>query len=228
MKILVVEDEPTLRETLKANLENQCFAVDVAEDAEKGSYLGRTNDYDVILLDYLMPKGTGKIVCEEVRKAGKSAYIIMLTVKPDTEAKIDALNSGADDYLVKPYSFDELLARIRAMLRRPKVVTADILTYEDLSLNTRSFTVTRGTKEIYLTRKEFMLLEYLLRNQGAVASRGMLIEHVWDSNLDAFSNTIESHILSLRRKLDRRNRPSLIQTVPGRGYKIGTMKLQPA
>lgn len=221
MRILVIEDDANLRETLKSSLEAQCYAVDVAEDAEKGSYLARTNEYDTILLDYVLPKGNGLDVCKEIRKAGKSSYVIMLTVQSEIGPKVDVLNAGADDYLTKPYSFEELLARIRAVHRRPKPLVAEVLVHEDLELDTRSYTVTRNDKEIYLTRKEFMLLEYLLRNKGNVVSRAMLSEHVWDSSLDAFSNTIESHILTLRRKIDKKNRPSMIRTVPGRGYKIG-------
>jgi len=221
MRILVIEDDVNLRETLRASLEAQCFAVDVAEDAEKGSYLARTNEYDTILLDFMLPKGNGLEVCREIRKAGKSSYVIMLSVQSEIGTKVDVLNAGADDYLTKPYSFEELLARIRAVHRRPKALAAEVLIYEDLQLDTRSYTVLRHGKEIYLTRKEFMLLEYLLRNIGNVVSRAMLGEHVWDSGLDAFSNTIESHILTLRRKIDKKGKLSMIRTVPGRGYKIG-------
>lgn len=220
MRILIVEDESSLRETLQATLEAELFAVDVAEDAEKGSFLARTNDYDLILLDYFLPKGNGRMICDEIRKSGKAAYIILLTVKTDIETKVELLNHGADDYVVKPFLFEELLARIRAISRRPRMMTSEILCHHDLRLDIRNCKLLRGQKEIYLTRKEFMLLEHLLRHKGMVVSRSMLIEHVWDSHLDPFSNTIESHVLSLRRKIDRKNRPSMIQTVPGRGYRM--------
>jgi DNA-binding response OmpR family regulator len=144
----------------------------------------------------------------------------MLTVRTEIENKIDLLNLGADDYLTKPCSFDELVARIRALLRRPKTTQGEVLQYKDIRLNANAQTVTRGNKEIYLTRKEFMLLEYFLRNQGVVVSRTALAEHVWDAELDIFSNTIEAHILNLRRKIERKGVAKVIVTVPGRGYKI--------
>ncbi len=221
MRILLIEDDIDLRETLRSQLEAECFAVDTAEDAEQGSFLGRTNEYDVILLDNMLPKGSGRQVCEEIRKSGKSTHIIMLSVQADTSTKVDLLNLGADDYLGKPYSFQELLARIRAVLRHNPTLEPDVLSYEDLRLDVQSNMVRRGQREIYLTRKEFMLLECLLRRQGTIVTRAMLSENVWDSSLDSFSNTIESHILSLRRKIEQKNRSRLILTVPGRGYRIG-------
>jgi DNA-binding response OmpR family regulator len=228
MRILIIEDQEDLREALQSGLEAKCFSVDVAEDGEHGSFLARTNDYDVILLDYMLPKANGKQVCEEIRKAGRAAYIIMLTVRSEVEDKIDRLNTGADDYLTKPYSFDELFARIGAVLRRPKPVLNETLVCGDLQLSTSSCSVKRAGEDIYLTRKEFMLLEYLLRNQGNVVTRVMLAEHVWNSNLDPFSNTIESHILTLRRKLNPKDTASVIQTVSGRGYKIVAPDPEPA
>jgi two-component system copper resistance phosphate regulon response regulator CusR len=219
MKILIVEDDASVRNALKKALEAECFAVDVAEDGEKGSFLARTNTYDMVILDYLLPKKNGRQICEEIRKAEKNMPVLLLSVQSEVEDKVTALNLGADDYLTKPFSYDELMARVRALLRRPAQLKSEVLTFDDLSLDIRGQKVTRGRQEVYLTRKEFMLLEYLLRNQGSVVSRAMLIDHVWDSSIDTFSNTIESHILSLRKKIEKPKR-KIIQTVPGRGYKI--------
>jgi len=220
MRILVVEDQLEISNLLKFSLEAECFSVDVAEDGEKGSVLGRTNDYDVIILDNLMPKKTGLEVCQEIRRRGKTTPILVLSVKSDVATKVQLLNAGADDYLIKPFSLEELMARIRALLRRPDQVKDDVLHAKDVTLDAKKQIVTSGGKEVYLTRKEFMLLEYLMRNRGTVLSRGMIMEHVWDMNADPFSNTIESHILSLRRKIDAGKKEKLIHTIPGRGYKI--------
>ena len=221
MRILVVDDEPEICTLLRRALTQHSFSVDVAQDGDKASSLARTNDYDAIILDNILPKKMGLQVCREIRAAGKTVPILMLSAIPESAVKVQLLDAGADDYLSKPFSMDELLARIRALLRRPKQISEDILTFADLILNTKAHTVYCAKKEIHLTPKEFMLLEYLLRNKGAVTTRSMILEHVWDMDTDPFSNTIESHILSLRRKLDGNCKGSLIQTVPGVGYKIG-------
>ena len=202
MRILVVEDEKEIRDYLSTSLKAECFAVDTAEDGAKGSYLASTNDYDLILLDNIMPKKTGQEVCEEIRKEGITIPILILSVKSETTTKVDLLNAGADDYLTKPFSLDELLARMRSLLRRPKEIEKEIYQLDDLTLDDIKHAVTRGEKDIYLTRKEFTLLKYLLKNQDAVLSRGMIMEHVWDMSVDPFSNTIEAHINSLRKKID--------------------------
>jgi DNA-binding response OmpR family regulator len=220
MRLLLIEDDTDISAFLKRSLEQEYFAVDVAEDGEKGSYLARLNDYDVIVLDNVLPIKDGIEVCREIRAGGKSTPILVLSVKSETTRKVELLNAGADDYLTKPFSFEELLARIRALLRRPETLEGDIFTVGDLALDTRRHTVTRGGKAIYLTRKEFMLLEYLMKHPGIVLSRGMLLEHVWDMSMDPFTNTIESHILSLRRKIDAKGKSKLIHTLTGRGYKI--------
>lgn len=221
MRILLVEDEKEISDFLKPCLEAESFVVDLSRDGEKGSFLARTNDYDLVILDISLPKKRGDQVCKEIRENNKNVPIIILTVESETDNKINLLNIGADDYMTKPFSFEELLARIRAILRRPHQIENKILTVNDLTLNTKRYSVKRGSEEIYLTRKEFMLLEYLMKNQGTVLSRGMIMEHVWDINADPFSNTIESHILKLRRKIDHKeNKRKLIRTVPGRGYKI--------
>lgn len=220
MRALIIDDEQNVRDLLAENLRSQCFAVDTASDGTEGSYLARTNTYDIIILDNMLPEKSGTMVCQEIRKTGHTTPILILSALSDTWRKVDLLNSGADDYMIKPFSFEELMARIRALMRRPNDIEGDVLMIDDLILDTKQQSVKREGKGIYLTRKEFMLLEYLMRNLGNVLSRGMIMEHVWDMTSDPFSNTIESHILSLRKKVDTNPDKKLIYTVPGRGYKI--------
>jgi DNA-binding response OmpR family regulator len=224
MRILVIEDEEGISRFLKAGLESEYFAVDVADDGEKGSYLAKTNEYDIIILDNMLPKKNGSQVCEEIRAAGKTTPIIMLSARGEMGIKVELLNKGADDYMTKPFSLEELLARIRALLRRPQQVSSEILEIDDLVLDTKKHIVKRGSKEVYLTRKEFMLLEYLLKHKDSVVSRGMIMEHVWDMNADPFSNTIESHILNVRKKISVKGKKNVIHTLPGIGYKISMVE----
>src|SRR3989344_7066183 len=191
MRILVVEDEQKIAHFLKESLEAEFFAVDIVNDGEQGSYFARVNDYDLIVLDNLLPKKEGLQVCREIREAGKKVPILIISVRTDTFDKVDLLDARADDYLTKPFALEELMARVRALLRRPQELGGDVLEIEDIILNSKSGTVHKGAKEVRLTRKEFMLLHYLMRNAGSVLSRGMILEHVWDMNVDIFSNTIE-------------------------------------
>ncbi len=220
MKILLVEDDESISKVLKNGLETELFAVDVATDGEEGSSMGRSNDYDLIILDFTLPKKNGLEVLADIRVKGKTVPVLVLSIESETDLKVKLLDGGADDYLNKPFSFKELMARIRALLRRPNKIEAEVLSVDDLKLNTKSYTVARGGKDIHLTRKEFMLLELLMKNQGDVISRGMINEHVWDNEADPFSKTIESHILSLRRKINPNGKKHLIETISGRGYKI--------
>ena len=220
MKILVVEDEKEILEFLRKSLEAECYVVDTAEDGEKGSFMARTNEYDLIILDNTMPTKIGQEVCKDVRKDGKNVPILILSVRSETTTKVDLLNAGADDYLTKPFSLDELLARIKALTRRPAKIEDEVLQVEDLVLDAGRHLVKRGEIDIGLTRKEFVLLKYLMKNQGTVLSRSMIMEHVWDMNADPFSNTIESHIVSLRKKVDLEGKKKLIHTINGRGYKM--------
>lgn len=220
MKILIIEDDIKLSGFLKKSFEAEYFAVDVAGDGEEGLYLAKTNDYDLLILDNKLPKKTGPEVCDELRKEGYKKPILILSVKTEPRIKTELLNIGADDYLGKPFSFQELLARVRALLRRPHRIEEEVIKVNGVTLDTKRFVVFCNKKNIYLTRKEFSLLEYLMRNRGIVLSRSMILEHVWDMNADPFSNTIESHIVSLRKKLSQSKQRQLIQTVPGRGYKI--------
>lgn len=224
MKILIIEDEKNIADFLKKSLGTASFVVEIADDGEKGLYAARTNEYDLIVLDNILPKKTGLEVCRELRREGCAIPIIILSVRSEASKKTELLNAGADDYLIKPFSFEELLARIRALLRRPKKIQGEIIKVDDLTLDAQKHAVWRGRKEVYLTRKEFMLLEYLMRNEDIVLSRGMIMEHVWDMHVDPFSNTIEAHILSLRRKIDLPGKKKLIHTVPGIGYKLSLRK----
>ncbi|MCU0679820.1 MAG: response regulator transcription factor [Planctomycetes bacterium] len=220
MRILIIEDDQDVASFIVAGLKAEFFVVDHSDDGEKGSFLARTNDYDIIILDYNLPKMNGLEICQEIRNEGKMVPIIMLTVQSELGDKKELFNAGVDDYLTKPFLFEELLLRIRALLRRPTGLQDEQLTFENLSLNTVTHKVIRENEEIYLTRKEFMLLEYLMRNQGKVMSRSLIMEHVWDINADPFSNTIESHILKLRKKINGKNKKPLIFTIPNRGYKL--------
>ncbi|MDD5084063.1 MAG: response regulator transcription factor [Candidatus Moranbacteria bacterium] len=218
MRILVIEDDESIARFLTLSLEAECFVVDTTTDGEDGSYLARTNEYDVIILDNVLPKKSGREVCAEIRRQGITVPILMLSAVMESNAKVELLDTGADDYLTKPFSLDELLARVRALLRRPKHLLEDILRIDNLSMDVKRHIVTRNDAEIRLTRKEFILLEYLLRNQGVVLSRSSIMDHVWDMHADPFSNTIESHILSVRKKIDSAAEKKLIHTVSGRGY----------
>jgi len=225
MKALLVEDDSSIRNVLRMSLESENFIVDEAEDGEQGSYIGRVNEYDIIILDNMLPKKRGKQVCQEIREAGKHTPIIILSARNEVLEKVDLLQSGADDYITKPFSFEEFMARIATVTRRPKQIASTIYKVGDLFLNSDTHEVTRRDSKIYLTRKEFALLEYLMKQEGKVVSRGTLMEHVWDMNVDPFSNTLEAHIMNLRKKIGSNKRNKLIHTIPGRGYKIGLQNI---
>ena len=220
MRILIIEDDKEISEFLKISLEAESFIVDIFNDGERGSFVARTEEYDLIILDHILPKKDGFQICQEIRQNGKMVPILMLSVKTEIPFKIGLLNLGADDYMTKPFMFEELLARIRVLLRRPVSYKPSLLKIDDLILDPTAQRVTRGRKEIYLTRKEFILLQYMMQNRDRVLSRGMILEHVWNRETDPFSNTIEAHILNLRKKIDTGSR-KLIHTVSGRGYKLG-------
>ncbi len=220
MRILLVEDDVDMREFLKSRLEKKCFAVDAFADGYSALYQAKINEYDLILLDYDLPDTNGYRICADLRASRITIPIIMISATTEVPHKIEGFELGIDDYVTKPFFFDELFARIQAVLRRPKAQEQAILSIDDLSLDTIKQKVTRGTENIYLTRKEFSLLEYLLRNTGNVISRSTLMEHIWDIDANPFSNTIETHILNLRKKIDHTSVHKLIHSVPGRGYKI--------
>jgi DNA-binding response OmpR family regulator len=221
MRILVVEDQKETAATLKRKLEAECYAVDVEHDGEKGFYKARTNDYDLILLDKGLPGKDGSEICSELREYKMTAPILILSAAADIEDKVNLLNCGADDYLTKPYVFSELAARVKALLRRPQTIEGKLLAIDGLSLDRETYTFTFHKRTERLTPKEFMLLEYLMKNAGKVVSRGMILEHVWDSSVDQFSKSIEMHIMNLRRKIDPKDKDAFIRSVPGHGFTVG-------
>ena len=220
MRILIVEDERAVASFVEKGLRAEHFSVDTAADGKKGLWLAKTTDYDLIVLNIRLPEMDGMEVCRELRKAQKTVPILMLSVQSSATDKVEALNSGADDYVSKPFSFEELLARIRALLRREKSITGPRLKVADLELDTVTHKVTRGGVPITLKKKEFELLEYFMRNIGVVLTRSMILEHVWDMNADPFTNTVDVHVQSLRKKIDAGHGRKLIHTVHGSGYKM--------
>ena len=217
MRVLLVEDDPGIVNFLAKGLREQTYAVDVATDGNDALYKAAVNEYDAIILDIMIPGPDGLEVCRELRRSGSNVPIIMLTARDEVGDRVRGLDTGADDYLTKPFSFRELLARMRALLRRSKVIHLDQYTVSDLVIDTRSQTVVRSGIPISLTTKEYALLEYLARNTGKVVGRAEIAQHVWDENYDPFSNVIEVHMNRLRRKLEI-NGPPLIQTRRGAGY----------
>lgn len=216
MRILVIEDEHKIANSIKRGLEQEAYAVDVAYDGVEGYDLATSEDYDTILLDLLLPKMSGMDVCKKLRAEGKHTPILMLTALGETSNKVEGLNAGADDYLVKPFAFEELLARIKALARRPRQAQNEELKIKNLKLNTNTYEVSNDGKQIELSRKEFSLLEYLMRNAGRVVSKENIIAHVWDYEADILPNTVEVFIGYLRNKLGE----GVIKTVRGFGYKI--------
>jgi len=217
MRLLLVEDDPVLSQTLSRGLRERAYAVDVAGDGDEAVYLAAINPYDVIILDLMLPGRDGFAVCEEIRRRGSQARVLMLTARDDRRDRIRGLDTGADDYVTKPFDFDELLARVRALLRRSGEVTSDELTVGDLVLDTRMQAAQRGGRPIPLTTKEYSLLEYLARNAGRVVGRAEISAHVWDDNYDPASNLIEVYVNRLRRKVDESG-PPLLHTRRGAGY----------
>ena len=218
MRILIVEDERKIAEFLKKGLKAEGYAVDVAGDGEQGHFLAGTQDYDLMILDLRLPKMDGITLCRTLRAEKFAAPILMLTVRDSVKDKVLGLNSGADDYLTKPFDFEELLARVRALLRKRGAAEATKLQADDLVIDLLAHTVERASKAIPLTPKEFALLEYLVRNAGVVVTRAMIAEHVWDVNFDSFTNVIDVSVNHLRSKVDRDFPKKLIHTVRGRGY----------
>lgn len=224
MRILVVEDERKIAQAIKKGLEQETFAVDVCYDGDEGLRYALDEPYDAIVLDRMLPEKDGVTVCKELRAAGKQTPVLFLTAKDKVADRVDGLNAGADDYLVKPFAFEELLARVRSLLRRPSQFVSPVLTCDDVTLNTQTFEVLRAGKQIHLTQKEFALLEYLLRKQGTIVTKDTIIAHVWDYDADILPNTVEVYVGYLRTKIDKafpKSKP-LIRTVRGFGYKLGS------
>lgn len=226
MRVLIVEDEHKIASSIKKGLEQEFYAVDVAFNGTEGFDLAVTEDYDLIILDILLPGINGIKICKKLRAQNIHTPILMLTAKGQIKDKVEGLDVGADDYLTKPFAFEELLARIRALTRRPKNSLNNILIYEDLSLDITTYKIKRGNVPIYLSRKEFSLLEYLLRHPNTILTKEQIISHVWNYEANILPNTVEVYIGYLRNKIDRSfpKNKSLIHTIRGFGYKLGKVK----
>ena len=220
MRVLLIEDDVTIARLLKEGLEDESYAVDVAHDGGEGYQTAAADEYDVIILDIMLPEMNGYEVCRALRNDGNKTPILMLTARDAERDIVEGLDTGADDYLAKPFSFDVLLARIRALLRRPNEKLEEIIQVGDLKLDPSSKRVTRASQEISLTAKEYGVLEYLMRNKGKVLSKEQIISHVWDFDADVLPNNVELFIMFLRRKIDKPFKSKLIYTVSGFGYKL--------
>jgi len=220
MRILVVDDDRRLCAIIKRGLLEEAYAVDLAYDGEEGEYLAEVNPYDLIILDIMLPNKDGIEVCQELRAKKINTPILMLTAKDTVEDRVKGLDTGADDYLVKPFAFSELLARVRALLRREGISKSPELRVRDLTLNTLTRQVWRGQRPIELTTKEYVILEYIMRHPNVVVTRTMIEEHAWDYDFDSLSNLVDVYIRRLRRKIDTEREDSLIQTVRGAGYRL--------
>jgi DNA-binding response OmpR family regulator len=221
VKIIVVEDEKNLADAIASGLTRQAYSVDVAYDGLEALKLIEINSYDLIILDLNLPGMDGLDICRRVRSADSTTGILMLTARVSTESRVQGLDLGADDYLVKPFHFPELLARVRAILRRKGEVRRVILRFEDLVLDPNSLSAYIGDQKLVLTAKEYALLEYLVRNAGCVVSQEELLEHVWNDDANLFTQAIKVHINNLRNKLKPLGKEDLIRTIKGKGYIIG-------
>lgn len=220
MRILVVEDDHEIADSIKKGLLDNSYAVDVAYDGTSGFDLAATESYDAIILDWMLPELSGIDICDKLRKESITTPILFLTARSQLDDKVESLSLGADDFLVKPFAFAELLARIKALIRRPKEMLQPKLVVGDLTLNTITYEVTRQNKLIHLTHTEFAILEYLMAHAGKVISKKELIDHVWNFEADILPNTVETYINYLRNKIDRPFTKPLIHTKKGFGYKI--------
>jgi heavy metal response regulator len=218
MRILLIEDEKKVANFIERGLKEEYYAVDVVYDGENGIYMAEVNEYDLIILDIVLPVKDGISICKELRKKKIHVPILMLTVKDGVQDKVLGLDSGADDYVTKPFAFEELLARVRALLRRKNQNVTTVLKVADLELNQLTHEVKRAGKEIALTMKEYTLLEYLMLNTNQIVTRTMISEHVWNESFDSFTNVIDVYVNYLRNKIDKGFKKQLIHTVRGIGY----------
>lgn len=224
MRILLVEDDTDVARFIGKGLMEQSYAVDVADDGETALYMASINTYDIVILDVMIPSPDGLEVCRTLRGAKSTVPILMLTARDTVDDKIAGLDAGADDYLPKPFEFGELLARLRALLRRGGATVSAMIKVGGLEIDTRSHRVTIGKKPLTLTTKEYSVLEYLARNTGKIVTREEISEHVWNQDFDPFSNLIEVYINRLRRHIERVSDCRLIQTVRGAGYMLEPLK----
>jgi DNA-binding response OmpR family regulator len=226
MRILIIEDDHKIANAIKKGLEQESFAIDVSYDGQDGYGQASTIEYDLIILDRMLPEIDGIEICSRLRQEKIKTPILMLTAKDKIGDRVEGLNCGADDYMVKPFAFEELLARVRALLRRPSNPQDDVLKVDDLELDALNFTVKRSGREIKLSTKEFALLEYLMRSKGRILTKDNIISHVWDYDADILPNTVEVFIGSLRAKINKpfKSKKSLIQTIRGFGYRVDENK----
>ncbi len=218
MKVLLVEDDARVASFIRRGLKEETYTVDVASDGEQGLFMAQTGEYDLLILDVMLPKKGGLDVLRSLRAGGAGVPVLLLTAKDEQQDKVAGLDAGADDYLTKPFGFEELLARIRALLRRRGNLVPTVLKAADLEMDTLRHRVTRAGREIVLTNREYALLEYFLRNVNQVVTRTMLAEHVWEQNFDPMTNVIDVHVARLRRKIDEEFPLKLLQTIRGKGY----------
>ncbi|HOJ64060.1 MAG TPA: response regulator transcription factor [Spirochaetota bacterium] len=223
MRILIIEDEIKIANFIKKGLKEEGYVADIAVDGKEGLDFLYSNSYDLVILDLMLPKIDGITICSEVRKRNINTPILILSAKDTVKDKVTGLDSGADDYLTKPFSFEELLARIRALLRGKANKEVTKLKVDDLEMDLLNHTVKRGDKEISLSTKEYMLLEYLMRNAGTVVTRTMIAENVWGLDFDSYTNIIDVYINYLRNKIDKDSNKKLLHTVRGRGYMIKSL-----
>jgi two-component system copper resistance phosphate regulon response regulator CusR len=223
MRVLVVEDEQKINRAVCQALREEAYAVDSATDGESAEELALVNEYDLIVLDLMLPKKSGLVLCRTLRERGITTPILILTAKDAVEDRVQGLDSGADDYVVKPFHMDELLARARALLRRDTAVKTSRLQLADLVVDTSSHRVTRAGTPIELTSKEYAMLEYFMRNADQVLTRTIISEHVWDEEFDSLSNIIDVYVRRLRRKIDEGYSPRLLHTIRGSGYLLGIL-----
>jgi len=224
MRILIVDDEQHLTDVLYKSLKEEGYSVDIAQDGTEGLEFARMNVYDVIVLDIMLPGMDGINILNTIRNEGISTPVLMLTAKDTTEDKVKGLDTGADDYMTKPFELSEFMARIRALLRRDSSVKSTILKIADLEIDTVTRQVKRGNKEIILTTKEYSLLEYMMRNAGRVLTRTQIADHIWDYDFEGFSNIIDVYIRYLRKKIDDESDNKLIHTIRGSGYCLKEVK----
>ncbi len=223
MRILVIEDNPKMASGIQRGLEEKGYAVDVCHTGFEGEDLAAANEYDAVVLDLMLPDRDGVEVCRNLRRRSIATPVLMLTALSSVDDKVSGLDAGADDYLTKPFEFEELLARLRALLRRGEATEGRTLRCHDLELDLYSRRASRGDTEVELSNKEFALLEYLMRNQNRVLSRMQISERVWDMNFEPGSNVIDVYISSLRKKVDRGYDRELIHTIKGAGYRFGVI-----
>ncbi|MEN9605080.1 MAG: putative transcriptional regulator involved in heavy-metal (Cu/Zn) homeostasis [Candidatus Parcubacteria bacterium] len=221
MRVLLIEDDVDLCNALTECLSGEGIIADMCTEGDTGSYIARTNNYDVLVIDNILPKKNGIDVCKELRMAKVKTPILVMSIHAEIDTKVSYLEAGADDYIAKPFSIAEFVARLKALTRRPYEIADPVIIIDDLTIDTVTQTVARSGKPVYMTRKEFMILEQISKRPGQVVSRADIMDHVWDRNFDPFSNSIETHISNIRKKIDT-GKKKRIETIPGRGYRFST------